>query len=277
MSSAERKVDTNVDTKVIPLHTRIHPSAIVHPKAQVGAGVEIGPYTIIGENVEIGEGTKIGAHCVIEGWTKIGRENKIYTGAIVGSEPQDLKFGGEKTYLFIGDNNIIREYATISRGTEGGGGETRLGNGNLVMSYVHVGHDVQMGNHCVVAHAVGIAGHVVIEDRVVLGGIAGIHQFTKIGRMAMVGAHSMVTKDVPPYALVDGNPARVYGVNIVGLRRNGLPPETRIEIQRAFKILYRSGLNVSQAIEVMERELAGSEEIDHFLRFLRSADRGICR
>ena len=134
-----------------------------------------------------------------------------------------------------------------------------------------------MGNHCVVAHAVGIAGHVVIEDRVVLGGIAGIHQFTKIGRMAMVGAHSMVTKDVPPYALVDGNPARVYGVNIVGLRRNGLPPETRIEIQRAFKILYRSGLNVSQAIEVMERELAGSEEIDHFLRFLRSADRGICR
>jgi len=273
MSSAERRVEN----KVIPLRTRIHPSAIVHPGAQIGAGVEIGPFAIIGENVEIGDETRIGPHCIIDGWTKIGQGNKIYTGAIVGSEPQDLKFRGEKTYLFIGDDNIIREYATISRGTEGGGGETRIGSNNLVMSYVHVGHDVQLGNNCVIAHATGIAGHVVVEDRVVMGGIVGVHQFTKIGRMAMIGAHSMVNKDVPPYTLVDGDPAKVYGVNIVGLRRNGLSPETRMEIQRAYKILYRSGLNVSQAIEVMERELAGSEEIDHFLRFLRGADRGICR
>lgn len=270
-------VERLADNKVIPLHTHIHPTAIVHPGAQLGVGVEIGPYSIIGENVEIGDETKIGAHCVIDGWTKIGCRNRIYTGAVIGNEPQDLKFHGEKTYLFIGDDNLIREYVTISRGTEGGGGETRIGNSCLLMSYVHVAHDVQMGDHCVAGHATGIAGHVVVEDRVILGGIVGVHQFSKIGRMAFVGAHSMINKDVPPYTLVDGNPAKPYGPNIVGLRRNGLTPEARMEIQRALKILYRSGLNVSQAIEVMERELAGSPEIDHILRFVRSADRGICR
>ncbi len=145
------------------------------------------------------------------------------------------------------------------------------------MSYVHVAHDVQMGNHIVIAHASGIGGHVVIEDRVNIGGLCGIHQFTKIGRMAMIGAHSMINKDVPPYVLVTGNPPKLYGVNIVGLRRNGLSPEVRMEIQRAYKILYRSGLDVSQAIERMERELPGIEEIDHFLRFLRARSGGICR
>lgn len=273
MNPVERKVEN----KVIPIRTRIHPTAIVHPGAQIGVGVEIGPYAIVGQNVVIGDETHVGPHCVLEGWTQIGRGNKIYTGAVVGSEPQDLKFRGEKSYVFVGDGNMIREYATISRGTEGGGGETRMGNNNLIMSYVHVGHDVQLGNNCILGHGTGIAGHVIIEDRVVIGGIVGVHQFAKIGRMAMVGAHTMVSKDVPPYTLVDGDPAKVYGVNIVGLRRNGLTPEARMEIQRAYRILYRSGLNVSQAIEVMERELAGSAEIDHFLRFLRSADRGICR
>ncbi len=265
------------EAKVVPLHTIIHPTAIVHPNAHIGSGVEIGPYSLIGENVVIGDGTKIGAHVIIEGWTTIGRFNKIYHGAVVGNDPQDLKFKGEKSYLIIGDRNIIREYATISRGTAGGGGETRIGNDNLIMSYVHVAHDVQIGNGVVISHASGIAGHVVIEDRVVIGGLAGIHQFTKIGRMAMIGAHSMVTKDVPPYMLVNGNPARAHGVNIVGLRRNGLTPQARLEIQRAYKILYRSNLNVSQAIEVMEERLAGSEEIDHLLRFLRNAERGICK
>lgn|SRR5690606_28312917 len=274
MSPTERIPERS---KVIPMHAKVHPTAIVAPGAQLGVNVEIGPYSIIGENVVIGDGTKIGAHVVIEGWTTIGKNNRIYTGAIVGNEPQDLKFKGEKSYLTIGDNNIIREYATISRGTEGGGGETRIGNNNLIMSYVHVAHDVQMGSHIVISHGSGIAGHVVIEDRVVIGGLCGIHQFTKIGRMAMIGAHSMITKDVPPYVLVKGNPPKLYGVNIVGMRRNGLPPEVRMEIQRAYKILYRSGLNVSQAIEEMERELPGIEEIDHFLRFLRSAERGICR
>ncbi|MBO2521857.1 MAG: acyl-ACP--UDP-N-acetylglucosamine O-acyltransferase [Clostridia bacterium] len=273
----EPKERTTERSKVIPMHTKIHPTAIVSPNAQLGVGVEVGPYAIIGDNVVIGDGTRIGPHAVIEGPTTIGKNNKIYAGAVIGNDPQDLKYKGERTYLTIGDNNIIREYATISRGTEHGGGETRIGNNNLIMSYVHVAHDVQMGNHIVIAHASGIGGHVVIEDRVNIGGLCGIHQFTKIGRMAMIGAHSMINKDVPPYVLVTGNPPKLYGVNIVGLRRNGLSPEVRMEIQRAYKILYRSGLNVSQAIERMERELPGIEEIDHFLRFLRSAERGICR
>lgn len=271
------QTETSKDGKVVHIRRKIHPTAIVHPDAIIGNDVEIGPYAIIGPDVDIGDGTKIGPRVIIEGWTVIGKNNKIYAGAIVGNEPQDLKFKGEKTYLFIGDNNIIREYATISRGTAGGGGETRIGNNCLIMSYVHVGHDCQVGNNVVISHGSGIGGHVVIEDRVVIGGLVGVHQFTKIGRMAMVGAHTMVTKDVPPYIIVDGNPAKPYGINIVGLRRNGLSPELRMEIKRAYKILYRSNLNISQAIEQMEQELAGYEEIDHMLRFLRSADRGICR
>lgn len=265
------------ESKVVPIRRKIHPTAIVDPDAIIGTGVEIGPFTIIGPNVQIGDGTKIGPRVVIEGWTVIGKNNKIYAGAIIGNEPQDLKFRGEKTHLFIGDNNVIREYATISRGTVGGLGETRIGSNNMIMSYVHLAHDCQVGSNVVMSHASGIAGHVTIEDRVVLGGLVGIHQFTKIGRMAMVGAHTMVTKDVPPYIIVDGNPAKPYGINIVGLRRNGLSPQLRMDIKRAYKILYRSNLNVAQAIEQMEQELPGNEEIDHLLRFLRSADRGICR
>ncbi len=270
-------INEKPESKVIPIRRQIHETAIVHPGAIIGSDVKIGPFSIIGEHVEIGEGTEIGAHVVIEGWTTIGKNNKIYTGAIVGNDPQDLKYKGEKSYLFIGDNNIIREYATISRGTEGGGGETRIGSNCLIMSYVHVAHDCQIGNQVIIAHGSGIAGHVTIEDKAVLGGLCGIHQFTKVGRMAMVGAHTMVTKDVPPYILVDGNPAKAYGINIVGLRRNGLSPETRAEIKRAYRLLYRSNMTISEAIEHMEQELAGSPEVDHLLRFLRSADRGICR
>ncbi len=274
MSPTERLPERG---RVLPFNAKIHPTAIISPGAQLGSDVEVGPYSIVGENVVIGDNTVIGAHAMIEGWTTIGSRNRIYTGAVIGNEPQDKKFKGEKSYLIIGDDNVFREYCTVSRGTEGGGGETRIGNQNLFMSYSHLGHDSQVGNEVVLGHASGIAGHVTIEDKVIIGGICGIHQFTKIGRMAMIGAHTMITKDVPPYALIKGNPPKVYGVNIVGLRRNGLSPETRIEIQRAYKILYRSTLNVSQAIEEMERELPGSEEIDHFIRFLRNAERGIYR
>lgn len=274
MNPTERIPDRG---RVLPFNTKVHPTAVVAPGAQLGADVEIGPYAIIGENVVIGDGTVVGAHAVVEGWTVLGKRNRIYTGAVIGNDPQDRKFKGEKSYLFVGDENTFREYCTVSRGTEGGGGETRIGNNNLFMSYSHLGHDAQVGNDVVVGHASGVGGHVIIEDKVIIGGLCGIHQFTKIGRMTMVGAHTMITKDVPPYALISGNPAKVYGVNTVGLRRNGLSPETRMEIQRAYKILYRSTLNVSQAIEEMERELPGSEEIDHFIRFLRNAERGIYR
>lgn len=257
--------------------TRIHPTAIVHPSAELGQGVTIGPYAVVNENVVIGDDCVIGPHAVIDRYTVMGKRNKVYAGAIVGNEPMDLKFQGEHTQLIIGDDNMIREYATISRGTLGGGGVTRIGNGNLIMSNVHVAHDVQIGDGIVISHGTGIAGHVIIEDRARIGGIVGIHQFTRIGALAMVGAHSMVTKDVPPYVLVNGDPAKPFGVNIVGLRRNQFPPELRLEIQKAYKILYRSGYNVTQAIEEMERVLDSTPEIEHFLRFLRNAERGICR
>ncbi|AZR73950.1 acyl-[acyl-carrier-protein]--UDP-N-acetylglucosamine O-acyltransferase [Anoxybacter fermentans] len=256
---------------------KIHETAIVHPGAKIGKNVEIGPYSIIGPNVEIGDNTKIGPHVVIDGWTKIGCNNKIFFGASIGLEPQDLKFHGEKSYLFIGDNNTIREYVTINRGTENGGGETRIGNNNLIMAYCHVAHDCQLGNHIIMSNAANLAGHVIVEDHAVIAGLAGIHQFVRIGKMAMVGAHTKVVKDVPPYIIVDGHPARVAGINVVGLRRNGISPELRQEIKRAYKILYRSDLNISQAIERMDQELETSPEIEHFLRFLRNATRGIVR
>lgn len=262
---------------VVVMYPKIHPTALVSRHAQIAADVEIGPYTIIGDHVRIDEGTIIGAHVVIEGWTAIGKRNQIYHGAIVGNVPQDLKFNGEKSKLTIGDDNIIREYATISRGTTGGGGETHIGNNNLIMSYVHVAHDVQIGAHNVLAHAAGIGGHVIMEDWVTIGALSGIHQFVKLGRLAMIGANSMIAKDVPPYALVKGNPAKFYGVNFTRLRRNDFTSEERMQIQRAYKILYNSGLTLNEAIEIMEQELPNSEHIDYLLQFLRHANRGIYR
>ncbi|SDC09558.1 MULTISPECIES: acyl-ACP--UDP-N-acetylglucosamine O-acyltransferase [unclassified Candidatus Frackibacter] len=255
----------------------IHDTAVISSGAKIEKDVEIGPYAVIGENVEIGEGTTIGPHVVIDGWTKIGKNNKFFTGASVGLEPQDLKFDGEESYLTIGDNNTIREYATIHRGTENGGGETRVGNNNLIMAYCHIAHDCQLGDNIVMSNAANLAGHVLVEDSAVITGLTGVHQFVRIGKMAMVGANSKVVKDVPPYILVDGRPASVNGINVVGLRRNGVTPELRKEIKRAYKYLYRSNNNVSQAIEKMEQELDSSPEIEHFLRFLRNAQRGICR
>lgn len=265
-----------VESKVVALR-EIHETALVHAGARLGKNIVIGPYAIIGENVELGDGCIVGSHVVIDGWTKLGANNKVYHGASVGVEPQDLKFKGEKSFLFIGDDNTIRENVTISRGTEGGGGETRIGNHNLFMAYSHVAHDCQVGNNIVLANCSALAGHVTVEDRVTIGGLSGIHQFTKIGKMSMLGACTKIVKDVPPFIIVDGNPARVAGINIVGLRRNDILPETRDEIKRAYRILYRSNLSIEQAIEKMEHELQGTAEIDHFIRFLRSAERGICR
>ncbi|HEY8391623.1 MAG TPA: acyl-ACP--UDP-N-acetylglucosamine O-acyltransferase [Capillibacterium sp.] len=265
-----------VENKVVTIR-EIHETALVHPGAKLGKNVVIGPYAVIGEHVELGDGCVVGPHVLIDGWTKIGNNNKFYHGASIGVEPQDLKFKGEKTYLIIGDGNIFRENVTISRGTAEGGGETRIGNDNLFMAYSHVAHDCKVGNHVVMANCSALAGHVTVEDRVTIGGLAGVHQFTKVGKLAMIGACTKIVKDVPPFIIADGNPARVAGINIVGLRRNDVPPEIRNEIKRAYRILYRSNLSVEQAIEKMEHELHGIAEIDHFIRFLRSAERGICR
>jgi len=265
-----------IENKVVALR-EIHETALVHPGAKLGKNIVIGPYAIIGENVELGDGCIVGPHVVIDGSTKIGNNNKFYHGASIGVEPQDLKFKGEKSFLFIGDDNIFRENVTVSRGTAGGGGETRIGNNNLFMAYSHVAHDCQVGNNVVIANCSALAGHVTVEDRAVIGGLCGIHQFTKVGKLAMIGACSKIVKDVPPFIIADGNPARVAGINIVGLRRSGISPEIRDEIKKAYRILYRSNLTIEQAIERMEHELHGTEEIDHFIRFLRNAERGICR
>ncbi|MCK8816357.1 acyl-ACP--UDP-N-acetylglucosamine O-acyltransferase [Natroniella sulfidigena] len=255
----------------------IHETAVIEAGAEIAKDVEVGPYAVIGENVKIDSGTEIGAHAVIKGWTKIGKNNKIFNGASLGQEPQDLKFKGEESYLEIGDDNTIREFATVHRGTEAGGGITKIGDSNLIMAYCHVAHDCQLGNNIIMSNAANLAGHVIVEDSAVIAGLTGVHQFVRIGKMAMVGAGSKVVKDVPPYVLVDGHPASVNGINVVGLRRNEVEPELRRKIKRAYKILYRSNLNMSQAIEKMDQELDSSPMIEHFLRFLRNAQRGICR
>ncbi len=265
-----------VESKLINIR-EIHETAIVHPNAKIGRNVVIGPYAIIGENVEIGDNCEIGPNVQIDGWTTIGEGNRFFHGAIIGSEPQDLKFKGEKSFLVIGDNNIFREFVTISRGTEGGGGETRIGNNNLFMANSHVAHDCQLASHIILGNSTGLAGHIVVEDRAIISGLTGVHQFCKIGKMAMVGFLTKIVKDVPPFVLVDGNPAKVSGINVVGLRRNGIESEVRDEIKTAYRILYRSNLTINQAIEQMEQELQGTPEIDHFIRFLRNAERGIQR
>ena len=261
------------DNKVVAY---IHETAVVYPGARIGRNVEIGPYSVIGENVEIGEGTVIGPHVVITGWTSIGRDCKIYQFASIGEEPQDLKFAGEKSYVFIGDRTKIREGATVHRAT-GEGEETRIGNDCLLMAYTHVAHNCVLGNNIIMSNASMLAGHVVVEDRVVIGGITGVHQFVKIGRNAMIGGTSKLVQDVVPYTIVDGHPAKVVGLNSVGISRAGIPVESRRNIKKAYKILYRSGLSLAQAIAVIEQEVDSCEEVEHFLRFLRNAERGICR
>lgn len=254
----------------------IHETAVVHPNAVIKAGAEIGPYSVIGENVTIGEGTWIGPHVVISGWTRIGQDCKIFQGASVGEVPQDLKFKGEKSYTVIGDRTVIREGATIHRAT-GEDMETRIGNDCLLMALTHVAHNCVVGNHVIMSNLSSLAGHAIVEDRAVIGGMAGVHQFVKIGRNAMVGGMAKLVQDVVPYTIVDGHPAKVVGLNSVGISRAGIPLETRRSIKKAYKILYRSGLSLPEAIAVIEQEVDSSEEVEHFLRFLRNADRGICR
>lgn len=263
------------ETVVIPLR-KIHETAVIHPGARLGKDVEVGPYAVIGENVLIGDGTKVGAHVVIDGWTSIGKNCVFFPGVSIGAEPQDLKFAGEKSYVFIGDNTRIREYATVNRAT-GEGEETRIGHDCLMMAYTHVAHNCVVGNHVVMSNCATLAGHVVVEDRVVIGGLSGVHQFVKIGRNAMVGGATKVVQDVPPFVIVDGHPARVAGLNNVGISRAGLSDMARRNLKKAYRILYRNGLTLTQAIAVMEQELESCEEIEHLLRFLRNAERGICR
>lgn len=255
---------------------KIHETAVIYPGAKLGKDVVIGPYAVIGPEVTIGDGTVVGPHVVITGATTIGRECRFYQFCSVGEEPQDLKFNGEKTYVSIGDRTRIRESVTIHRAT-GEGERTSIGSDCLIMATVHIAHNCVLGNHVIMSNAAMLAGHVQVEDHVVIGGMTGVHQFVKIGRNAMVGGFSRLSQDVVPYTIVNGVPARAIGLNNVGISRSGVRLEARRRIKQAYKILYRSGYNVSQAIEVIEQEVDSCEEVEHFLRFLRNAERGICR
>jgi len=254
----------------------IHSTAIVSGKANIADGVEVGPFAVIGDNVTIGPGTKIGAHCVIDGNTSIGRDCEIFTGAIVGSRPQDLKFKGEKSCLIIGDRNVIREYCTLNPGT-GEGGKTVIGEANLLMAYCHVAHDCRVGSHCVLANNGTLAGHVTVEDRSIIGGMAAIHQFVRVGTLSIIGGCSKVVQDVPPYSTCDGHPARVYGLNLIGLRRNGISRETIGELNRAYRAIFYSGAPLRKAAIRFESENNLSKETAYLIDFIKSAQRGVAR
>lgn len=251
----------------------IHETAIVDPGAELGIGVEIGAYSIIGPDVRIGDGCVIAPHVTIEPYTTIGQNCRIWSGAILGGRPQDHKFSGERSFLSLGDNNIVREYVTVHRAT-GEDNVTTIGNDNMFMAYCHVGHNCTIGSGIMMANMVGISGHVIVEDKVVFGGMVGVHQFVRIGKMAMVGGYSKIVQDVPPFSMVDGRPAKVYDLNVIGLRRSGVRPAVRNGLRQAYKLLYRSNLNLSQAVESIESEVDPSPERDYLLDFVRSVKVG---
>lgn len=255
----------------------VHPSAVVAPGAELDSGVQIGPYAVIGSGVRIGKNTWVGPHAVIEGNTHIGSGNHIFQFASVGAIPQDKKYHGEDSALVIGDDNVIREFATLQPGTSGGGMVTRVGNNNLFMAYSHVAHDCLLGNHIVLANCATLGGHVTIEDYVGVGGLVGIHQFARIGESAYLGAGSMVSLDVPPYCVANGNRAHLYGLNVIGLKRRGFHPEQIAAIKKVYRMLFSERLLLKEALERLPRENCSSPEVDHFVEFVSQSRRGICR
>jgi UDP-N-acetylglucosamine acyltransferase len=257
----------------------IHPSAIIHEGAHIADGVEIGPYVIIGNHVTIGKGTSIGPHSVIGDWTEIGENNQIYHLASVGPASQDLKYKGEECWTRIGNGNIIREFATIHRGTITGTSETVIGNGNLFMAYSHVAHDCRIGSGVVMANAATLAGHVTLEDSVILGGLVAVHQFTTIGAHVMVGGGTLVGLDIPPYmiATLGKRDAKLRGLNLIGLKRRGFADETMYLLKKAYKILFMADLKQADAIARVRSEIAGCPEVDYLLAFIERSERGICR
>lgn len=255
----------------------IHATAIVHPGATLADHVEIGPYAVIGEHVSIGSGTTVGPHAVVEGWTEIGRDNQIYQFASIGADPQDLKFHGEESLLRIGDRNKIREFVTMHRGTEDGGGETVVGNDNLFMAYAHVAHDCRVGNNVILANCGTIAGHVIVEDFAIIGGLSGVHQFSRIGAHAMIGGGSVVVQDVAPYTIAQGNHAKMAGLNLVGLKRRGFSEETLRAIKKAYRLVFRSGIRLEEALKQVETDLGEVKEALAFVDFIKNSDRGIAR
>jgi UDP-N-acetylglucosamine acyltransferase len=255
----------------------IHATAIISGKAEIGSGVEIGPYSIIGDHVQIGNNTVIGPHVVIEKFTRIGERCKIFQFCSIGAIPQDLKFKEDRTEVIIGNENTLRECVTINRGTTGGGGKTVLGNNNFLMAYSHVAHDCQIGNQVIIANSASLAGHIHIEDCAILGGLVGIHQFVHIGAYAMIGGLTGVSKDVPPYMMAVGERAKLYGLNLNGLKRRGFSENAISELKTAYKIIFRSGLILSKAFEKIEDEQLTSPEVQHLVTFIKNSERGVIR
>ncbi len=254
----------------------IHPSAIVDPSAQIAEGAEIGPFSIIHGNVTIGAGTKLHSSVVIGEWTEIGENNEIFPGAVIGVAPQDLRYSGERAYTKIGNRNVIREYVTIHRASDAEG-VTSIGDDNLLMAYTHVAHNCILGNQIVIANSVGIAGHVEIEDQAVLGGMCGLHQFVRVGKLAMLGGMAQIRQDIPPYAMVDGQPARVFGMNIRGMQRRGIDKDSRQALKSCYRLILQSGLNLTQAINSIKANVEQTDEVAHLVKFLESPSKmGVC-
>ena len=264
------------------MSTYIHPSSIVSSKAELGAGVRVGPFCIIGDSVEIGDGTELMSHITVRGVTSIGRRNRVFQGAAVGCEPQDKKYQGEVTRLVIGDDNVIRENCTISTGTAQDRGVTTVGSRNLFMANVHIAHDVTVGDDTIIANNCAIAGHCTVEDRAIIGGQRGVHQFVRIGRQAMVGGMSGVLRDVPPFVICSNNPCTPHGLNLVGLRRAGFTAVQISLLKKAYAALYREGNLVSESLAEIQALIDGAEEADRkplaqFLEFVKNSPRGISR
>lgn len=255
----------------------IHPTAIIDPSAKLASSVEVGAYSIIGGGVEIGERTWVGPHVVIQGPCKIGADNKLFQFSSIGEIPQDKKFHGETSFLEIGDRNTIREFATINRGTEDGGGTTCIGDDNWLMAYIHIAHDCQIGSNTIFANNASLAGHAVIEDFVILGGFTLVHQFCKIGQHAFCGMGSAITKDIPPYVMVNGSPAHTHGLNSEGIKRKGFSKEALKALRDAYKIIYRANNTTKAAKEKLQPLATKYHEVQNMLTFLEQSERGILR
>jgi UDP-N-acetylglucosamine acyltransferase len=258
-------------TALVP---EVHPTALIDPSAELAPGVVVGPYSIVGPNVRVGARTRIGSHVLIERDTTVGEECTLHQGAVLGTDPQDLKYMGEPTVLVVGDRTVIREYASLNRGTIASG-VTRVGSDCMLMAYTHVAHDCHLGNHVILSNAVNMAGHVTIGDCAIVGGLTPIHQFVRIGAHAFVGGATRVAKDVPPYVKAAGSPMELYGLNSVGLQRRGIPDDVRRELKRAYRLFFASNHNVAQALARAREELRALPEVEVFLSFFENTERGV--
>lgn len=252
----------------------IHPTAVLHPKSKLGEDCEVGPYCVIGEHVELGARCRLHAHVVIDGHTRLGADNELFPFASIGLKTQDLKWKGGVTRTEIGDHNTFREHVTVHSAT-GDGDATVLGSHNNLLAYAHVAHDCRLGNHIVMSNVGTLAGHVVVEDHAIVGGLAAVHQFCRIGRMSIIGGCSKVVQDVPPFMMADGNPASTRTVNKVGMERNGISEEAQAAIRQAFKLLFREGLTITNALAQIEQQLPALPEVRHLVQFVRASERGI--